>query len=279
MAHHKPRNLHGLRPRALVTGASTGIGAAFAERLARDGYDLVIVARDRGRLERLANTLRETERVEIEVLPADLTEPTELSIVERGIADAELAMLVNNAGFGTYGAFHDLPVDREQSEIQLNVLALMRLTRAALPGMLERHDGSIINVSSLAAMQPAPYNATYGATKAFVNSFTEALHAELRDTGVRVQALCPGFTRTEFQARAGIDISRVPAMAWMTAEEVVATSLAALPAGPVVCIPGMANRVLSSLNAVVPRSIASRIAARLLKPAPESSKPRRGTRN
>ena len=254
------------RQRALVTGASAGIGKAFAGRLAHEGYDLIIVARDRQRLDELADEVRTRHRVEVEVLPADLTEPAELRVVERVVADADLELLVNNAGFGTMGRFAELEVDREEAEVRLNIVALTRLARAALPGMIERGRGGIINVSSLAALQPAPYNATYGATKAFVNSFTEALAEELRGSGVRVQALCPGFTRTEFQERAGIDVSRVPAFAWMTPEAVVDASLTGLRRGDVVCIAGLANRVMATLTSAVPRSLAGRVVARMIKP-------------
>ncbi len=251
--------------RALVTGASAGIGAAFAERLAHEGYDLVIVARDRERLETRAQQMRERSSVQVEVLPADLTEPAELHIVEAVIADAHLELLVNNAGFGTMGTFAELDAEREEAEIRLNIVALVRLTRAALPGMIQRKSGAIINVSSMAALQPAPYNATYGATKAFVNSFTEAIHEELRGSGVRVQALCPGFTRTEFQQRAGVDVSRVPQAAWMAPEAVVESSLAGLRRGDLVYVPGLANRVVSTLVSAVPRSLSRRVAAALVR--------------
>lgn len=254
------------RKRALVTGASAGIGEAFAEKLAQSGYDLIVVARDRQRLEKLAEKLQHSDNAQVEVLSADLTDPTELHVVERVVSDGNLDLLVNNAGFGTYGTFADLDPDREESEIRLNVIALVRLTRAALPGMVERGSGAIINVSSMGAFQAGPFNATYCATKAFVNSFTEALHEELRGTGVQVQALCPGFTRTEFQQRAGIEVVRVPSMAWMEADEVVNSALAALQNGEVVCVPGFANRVVSLVTGALPRSITRRVVGYLVKP-------------
>jgi uncharacterized protein len=266
MARASAKKAHSARGRALVTGASVGIGAAFSERLAHDGHDLIIVARDRQRLESLAERLRDTHRVQVEVLPADLTETAELRVVERLVADADLELLVNNAGFGTVGRFAELDADREEAEIRLNVTALVRLTRAALPSMIERDRGAIINVSSMAGFQPAPYNATYGATKAYVCSFTEALAEELRGSGVRVQTLCPGFTRTEFQERAGVDVSRVPSFAWMTAEAVVDASLAGLARGEVVCVPGITNRLVATLTSAVPRSVTRRIVASLIRP-------------
>lgn len=251
-----------MRParRALVTGASTGLGAVFATALARQGYDLVIVARSQERLQALAERLHQAHGVVVEVIVADLTEPKELRLVEaRAARDQALDLLVNNAGFGTIGAFATLDPEREAQEIQLNVTALVRLTRAALPGMIARGRGGIINVSSLSAFVPGPYDATYGATKAFVNSFTESLHEELRDTGVRVQALCPGFTQTEFQQRAGMDVSALPALVWMTPEAVVDASLAALQRGQVVYVPGRSNRLLAWLIGVTPRALIRRL--------------------
>lgn len=247
--------------RALVTGASTGIGAAFAARLARQGYDIVLVARNRLRLQAEAKRLHRQARVAVEVLAADLTVAADLQrVADHVAADRRLTRLVNNAGFGTAGSFAQLDPAREEDEIRLNVVALMRLTRAALPGMIARGRGAIINVSSMAAFQPGPYIATYGASKAFVNSFTEALHEELRGSGVQVQALCPGFTRTEFQRRAGIDTSQLPSFAWMTPDAVAAASLAALDTGEVVCVPGLGNRALLTLTGLVPHRIATRVA-------------------
>src|SRR2546428_748642 len=245
----------GLR-RALVTGASSGLGAVFATALAGQQYDLTIVARNRERLETLAEHLRQRRGIAVEMVVADLTQGAALRTVEERVAqDHALELLVNNAGFGTTGPFATLDPDREEAEILLNVMALVRLTRAALPGMLSRDRGAIINVSSIAAFVPGPYDATYGATKAFVNSFTEALHEELRGTRVRVQALCPGFTHTEFQQRAGIDVSTIPTWAWMTPEAVVEASLAALRRGQIVCVPGLMNRLLVLLIGAAPRRL------------------------
>ena len=250
--------------RALVTGASSGIGAAFARRLARDGYSLILVARSRERLEELAKELHKQHGVAAEPLAADLVDPAELRIVEEMIADGDgLDLLVNNAGFGTGGAFGDLDIEREESEVRLNVIALLRLARAALPLMVRRNHGAIINVSSLAAFQAAPFNATYGATKAFVNSFTESLAEELRGTAIKVQMLCPGFTRTEFQTRASLDVSGVPSFAWMSAEAVVDASLAALQHGDLLCIPGMQNKAIATLTGLLPRSVTRRVSGML----------------
>lgn len=246
--------------RALVTGASSGIGEAFARRLARDRYDLTIVARNQERLENLAENLRTEQHVGVKVLPADLTKTAQLRKVERAIAsDDNLEMLVNNAGFGTMGNFAELDPSVEEEEIRLNVLALVRLTRAALPGMIQRHRGAIINVSSMAGMQPGPTTTTYAATKAYVNSFSEGLHEELQGTGVQVQALCPGFTRTEFQQRANIDTSSLPEIAWMDADAVVDASIAGLSGGDVICVPGFLNRVLATTVSSIPRPVARKL--------------------
>ncbi len=246
--------------RALVTGASSGIGAAFARRLAGDGYDLVVVARNREALEDLAAECTERHAVEIDVLPADLTRPAERRLVEERLAaDPGFELLVNNAGFGTAGRFAESDVEREEQEIALNVVALVRLARAALGPMAARGRGAIVNVSSLAGLGPYPYTATYGATKAFVNSFSEALAEELRGSGVRIQVLLPGFTRTEFQQRAGIDASTVPSFAWLEPEAVVDASLAGLARGEVVCIPGRGYRALAGVSGLLPRAAFRRI--------------------
>lgn len=256
---------HGTRL-ALITGASAGIGAAFATELARGGYDLIVVARGKERLTARARELHREHRVQVEAHPADLSDPSGVRAVEALIGrHRDLDLLVNNAGFGTFGQFAALDADTEEEEIRLNVVALVRLTRAALPAMAKRKRGAIINVSSLAAFQPLPFNATYAATKAYVNSFTEALHEELRGTGVYVQALCPGLTRTEFQDRARIDVSAMPEALWMSAEDVVAASLAAMRKRELICVPGMGNRILSAVNSTLPRALVRRLGSELMR--------------
>jgi hypothetical protein len=255
---HFDRSQRGRR-RALVTGASAGIGEAFARALAAEGYDLVLVARRRDRLEALAKELGERERISAGVEALDLAEEPELARLAEAVAAEPPDLLVNNAGFGTQGRFAELDPERELEEIRLNVLALVRLTRAALPGMLERGRGAIVNVSSLAGETPGPFSATYSATKAYVTRFSEALAEELRGTGVVVQALLPGFTRTEFQEVAGVDSGRIPSFAWMSAEQVVEASLSALERGDPVCIPGVGNRVLAALTNAAPRGFRNRV--------------------
>jgi short-subunit dehydrogenase len=247
------------RRRALVTGASSGIGAAFAARLAREGADVTLVARSRERLDALAERIR-SGGTSPEVVVADLREPGDVETIVARLAADPPDVLVNNAGFGTFGSFAELDPVREEEEIRVNIVALMRLTRAALPGMLARNSGAIVNVSSVAAFQPGPFTATYSASKAWVSSFTEAITEELRGTNVCVQALCPGFTRTEFQDRAGIDTGAIPSLAWMSADDVVDASLAALRRREPVCVPGITNRVAVTLTGVVPRSWLRRVA-------------------
>ena len=200
------------RPCALVTGASSGLGAAFAKRLAEDGYDLIIVARRRERLDALAQQLQASHPVNVEVLVADLSKSDDLRSVEKRLSEvATLELLINNAGFGGYMAFVELGPDKATELINLKVLAVTRLTRAALPGMLARGRGSIINVSSRLAFSGSigssqlPKRATYAGANAFINTFSQLLQSELDGTNVQVQALCPGVVATEFHEQAGID--------------------------------------------------------------------------
>lgn len=234
------------RPRALVTGASSGIGAAFAERLAYDGYDLVIVARRGDRLESLADQLRAKYQVGVEVMVADLSQPNQLRTVEKCLEeDSSLELLVNNAGFGGYMPFVELDPDKAAELINLKVLAVIRLTRAVLPGMIAREHGSIINVSSRLAFtgfmgsSQLPKRATYAGANAFINTFAQLLQSELEGTGVRVQALCPGVVATEFHEQVGIDPDRYPAAIVMKPEDVVHASLVGLKMGEVICVPAM----------------------------------------
>jgi short-subunit dehydrogenase len=249
---------------AMITGASVGIGEQFTRQLAERGHDVVLVARDVARLEALAKEIK-TGGMEAEVLAADLTDAAQLATVEARARTVDV--LVNNAGFGTFGSFHTLDAETELREINLNVMALVRLTHAAASGMVERGTGGILNVSSLAGFQPGPSNATYGATKAFVTSFTEAVHEELRGTGVSVTALCPGFTHTEFQERANVPASEVPGFMWQEAPEVARAGLEGLEKNKAIVIPGAVNKVLGNLSAITPHAITRRAGAAVLKRA------------
>jgi short-subunit dehydrogenase len=246
---------------ALVTGASAGLGEEFARQLAARGDNLVLVARDRARLEALAKELP----VDAEVLAADLTDDAQLAAVEARAREVDL--LVNNAGFGTFGKYYELDVDNEIREVQLNVLALMRLTHAAAAAMAARGSGAILNVASLAGFQPGPLNATYSATKAFVLSFSEAVHEEMKGTGVSVSVLCPGFTHTEFQERANAPASEVPGFMWQNPPEVVKAGLDGSAKNRAVIVPGALNRVLGTLSGMTPHAVTRRAGAMVLKRA------------
>jgi short-subunit dehydrogenase len=244
-------------PTALVTGASSGIGLAFARALAAKGHDLVVVARSEDKLKELASELR----VDVEVLPADLTDADQLARVEARCQDASqpIDLLVNNAGAGTYGPFAEAELATLEREVQLDVIAPMRLTHAALPGMLARGSGGIVNVASIAAFQAGPLNAVYSASKGFVLSFTEAVHEEVRKSGVHVTVVCPGATRTEFQQRGGFAGGKMPDFLWDDAESVVEQALKALARNQAVCVPGVLNKMSAVTSQVAPRSVARKI--------------------
>ena len=246
---------------ALVTGASSGIGREIARQLAAGGTDLVAVARDAARLKALAAELA----VDVEVLVADLADPVQLAGVESRVADAQrpVDLVVNNAGFGTYGDFAGLDVDGETREIAVNVTAVVRLTHAALAGMVARGRGAVLNVGSVAGLQATPGNATYGATKAFVASFGEAVAGELAGTGVTLTTVLPGFTHTEFAERAGTGGRKIPEAAWQSADEVAAAALAATRAGRPWLVPGLLNKAMVAAATPIPRSLKRRIAARV----------------
>ena len=247
---------------ALVTGASAGIGRAFAEQLAARGDDVVLVARDGARLAELARGLQERHGVRADVLVADLVSVAGRASVEARLADLDhpVDLLVNNAGFGTFGPFADAAVDAETDEIELNVVAVVRLTHAALVGMKARRRGAIVNISSLAGYQPAPSSATYAATKAFVNSFTHSVHEEARRAGVHVMLVCPGYTHTELHERAGLGPSELPELVWQTADEVVSTALRDLDRHRSVSVPGWINKVVGAASSVTPAVVSRRIA-------------------
>ncbi|MBZ5546026.1 MAG: SDR family oxidoreductase [Acidobacteriia bacterium] len=246
------------KPLALVTGASAGIGAAYARRLAREGYDLVLVARRRERLEALAAELQSSVGVRAEVLPADLTQDSGLKAVEDRIERAEnLEFLLNNAGFGAKGRFWETPSETQDDMHRLHVLATVRLTHAALKGMTARGGGAVVNVSSVAAFVCRPGNTSYYATKLWVNGFSEGLYLELKNarSPVRVQALCPGYTLTEFHDVMGFDRRLVPRSLWTSAEDVVEASLAGLRRGDLFVVPGWRYKLLVILLRLMPRSV------------------------
>ena len=240
-------------PTALVTGATAGIGAAFARQLAARGTDLVLVARDGARLASSAEALR-ASGVRVDVLAADLAGDEGCAAVEERCA-AGVDLLVNNAGLGTKGAFHEVPVEDEEHLLRLNVRSVLRLTRAALPPMLAAGRGEVVNVSSVAGFAPGARAATYSASKAWVTNFSESLHLQYADQGVRVLALCPGFTRTEFHSRAEMDVSGVPDRLWLDADDVVRTALRDLAAGRSLSIPGAQYKAIVAATRIVPSGV------------------------
>jgi uncharacterized protein len=255
---------------ALVTGASSGIGEAMVRQLAAGGVPTVIVARRRGRLEALA-----AELPGLEVLVADLETEDGMVAVEDRLSDANrpVDLLVNNAGFGTSGHFCDLDGRRLGREVDLNCRAVVRLCSAAVGVMTARKRGWILNVSSVAGFQPGPSAASYSATKAYVTSLSEALHEELRGSGVSVTAVCPGFTRTEFQAVTGGGgvSTKAPEFAWLTAAEVARVGLRDTARGRALSVPGPAYKAFTALSAVAPRSVTRRISGLVARPRPTTS--------
>ncbi len=236
-------------PVALITGASSGLGAIFARQLAAQGYSLLLVARRKERLEALAAEIQSHHNVPVEVFPADLSVDADLDRLVQRIGEMEtLELLVNNAGFGTTGKFADVVPEKHSQMVSVQLMATVRLTRAALPGMLSRRKGGVINVASLAAFFPLVASSVYCATKSALVAFTLALAIELAGSGVQVQALCPGFVYTEFHETPEykyINRSYIPKFMFGQAEPVVTESLGALRRGKVVCIPGGLNKFLS----------------------------------
>ena len=260
---------------ALVTGASSGIGEAIARRLAQEGANLILVARSEAKLRALAGAMSADHGIRAAVVVADLIKPGSAEAVRRD-ADAQgmaVDVLVNNAGFGTYGPFEDLEPGREQDEVAVNVAALVGLTHAFLPPMLQRGHGAILNVASTSAFQPGPYMAVYAATKAFVLNFSEALWAEYRDRGVHVVALCPGAVETPFFAVLGDDRARqAPALSRMArTEDVAEGAMRALRGNRPTRIVGRRNWLMAQSVRFVPRGVVARVGARMLRPSERSS--------
>jgi short-subunit dehydrogenase len=245
---------------ALVTGASSGIGESISHKLGKAGVGMVLVARREDRLQAIA-----AKYPNVEVLVADLTTEAGVNAVLDRLRDADrpvIDLVVNNAGFGTSGPFTAADPDRLSREISLNINALTRISHEAVRQMQPRGRGYLLNVSSIASFQPGPDLAVYAATKAFVTSLTEALHEELRGSGIRVTALCPGLTHTEFQSisnTSGLE-SKFPEFAWMSADDVARDGLRAVADGKAICVPGLVNKSLATVSTFTPRGLARRIA-------------------
>ena len=254
---------------AVVTGASSGLGALFAEKLAQRGLALVLAGRDEARLAEVRQRVqRLAPGVDVELVVGDLGSQAGVEALVAALNGRVIDVLVNNAGFGTYGRLAEIDPDRDGDLIAVNVDALVRLTHAALPGMLARGQGRILNVASTIAFQPAPYQATYGASKAFVLSFSQALWAETRGSGVTVTALAPGPTRTGFVDALDADVSSTAIYGRLASPEpVVAAGLRALDRGRPVVVPGLRNRLMATASRLSPGWVGALISGRMLRPA------------
>jgi short-subunit dehydrogenase len=251
-------------PTAFITGATAGIGAAFARRLAADGMDLVLLARDTDRLEEAAKDYRARYGCAVEVLSADLATDDGIAAAEGRVAGG-VDLLVNNAGFAQKGRFLEVPVEAELAMLRVHCEAVLRLTHAALPGMIDRGRGAVVNVASVAAFFS---RGTYGASKAWVIGFSQGVELDIRGRGgraghgVRVMALCPGFVHTEFHERANMDMSGIPEFMWLNADSMVRDALRDLRRGVAVSVPSAQYKTLVGLGKLVPRNLAGRISAR-----------------
>lgn len=257
---------------ALITGASAGIGRELARLFAADGHDLVLVARRLPELQALCTELEQQYRIDARAITCDLSSTSAVDELLVQVRALELDYLVNNAGFGTTGAFASLPADREVAMVELNVTALVRLTREALPQMLGRKKGRILNIGSTAGFQPGPYMATYYASKAFVNSFSEALAHELRGTGVSVTVSCPGPTETEFGAISGVDKTPLFRLGAASAASVARAGYRAMQRGQTMVVPGFLNWLVVEIVRISPRALVRTIAAALNRPPALPSK-------
>ena len=252
---------------ALITGASSGIGKALARVCARHGHDLVINARNEERLRELATELENEFGIQVHVLPKDLSVESAPEEIYNALQEENITIniLINNAGFDVHGKFHNTPGDQERQMIQVNLVALTKLTKLCLPAMVERGSGRILNIGSTGSFIPSPLNAIYSATKAYVLSFSEAISMELRGTGVTVTALCPGATRTEFHDRADMEEIRLLKFGRMSAETVAEKGYRAMMDGKRVEVPGFLNKLQAFLPRITPRSILLRSAQFVLK--------------
>jgi hypothetical protein len=249
---------------AVITGATSGIGAAFARRLGGRGCDLFLTGRRVEPLAALARELEEDYPIRVQTAIVELADERALAALADRVRDMRPAMLVNNAGYGMDRRFDQDSIENQLGMVQVHLLAAMRLTHAAIPGMIERGAGAIVNVSSLAAMYPLPRNVAYCSTNSFLISFSETLYMELAPRGIAVQALCPGFTRSEFHSRRGVRTYEGfgAGLVWMSADEVARIALSRLGRGRVICIPGAFNKALAVLRHFIPKMLYYRAASR-----------------
>ena len=243
---------------ALITGATAGIGASYANLLAKEGFDLILVARDLPRLNQVAKELTKRFGVKTQCIKADLTKPSQLAKVEKRVADSKkpIDILVNNAGFGIKDSFTVSNLDKEQELLDVLVTAPMRLTHAVLPVMIKRNTGIIVNVSSVASFIAG---GTYSAAKSYLTVFSESLHTELRGTNVKISALCPGFTRTEFHSRGRMKMTALPKFMWLDSDKLVSKSWKHANANRAISIPGWQYKILSAIARNAPRPIVRKV--------------------
>jgi short-subunit dehydrogenase len=254
---------------ACITGATSGIGAAFAKRFAKQGYDLIITGRRKEKIESLSNTLSKENKINVEVIIAELSDDKELDLLAENIKKIKnLEILVNNAGFAKENYFHEEDFSTHEVMLKVHNLALIKLCHAVLPDMVSKGKGIIINVSSLIVFTPFPTYAIYSASKSFVKLFTESIYLELQGTGVKVQALCPGLTRTDFHGKMGFDENTFykdkGMMKAMTSEEVVDISLQYLEKDKVLCVPGGNNKLIRFLLKVLPQAVIYKMASSMM---------------
>ena len=245
------------KQRALITGATSGIGAEYARQLAADGWDLIITGRREEKIQALASEISQTTGRDVKVVLVELSDPAQLDDLIKRIKDQDLQMLVNNAGFGTTKFFHREPFEIYEQMIATHIVAHTKIIYAILPGMIERGVGTIINVSSSGAFLPSPKTVTYSGTKAYLVAFTESLHMELEGTGVQVQVVCPGLTRTDMHTRLGIPEEATAdwgPFKWISTQEVVACSLRYLKKNRVLCLPGSLNRTQVLMRRLIPEA-------------------------
>jgi short-subunit dehydrogenase len=250
MSLPKPNN----QSTVVITGASSGIGTELARGLARRGFPLLLVARRRERLDDLANEVGKEYSVGVEVMALDLSDAEGRAKLADRLRSEPIAGLCNSAGFGTSGVFYELPVERESEEVTLNALVLMEMTHAALPGMVERGAGAVMNIASIAGFQPIPYMAVYSASKAFVQTFSEAIHEELHGTGVSVTVLCPGPVPTEWAEIASAERFNIP-LAQVSAQDVAEAAIGGMLAGKRSVVPGVVPKVVSTSGRYAPRTL------------------------
>lgn len=240
----------------LITGATSGIGKAYAQRFAKEGYNLILTGRRKEKIHAFAKELEKEYHVHVETTIVELSNHKEVDEMIQYVMDKRIDILVNNAGFGANNLFHEEDLSILEKMVDVHILATMKLTHAVLPGMILRGEGTIINISSESAFLLIPKNATYSGTKAFLKNFTESLYLDLMDTGVKVQVVCPGFTRTDFHEKMGMDKSRQTdhgLMKWMSPDQVVDIAMRDLAKNKVVCIPGKYTRMLINLFNLFPR--------------------------